>query len=183
MRRGEQISSGLVSLSFYSTAIKIYEPFFSFSNKCILTRCFLAQNIARLQKAALSTSHQLLRCWVVLAKIFFLVLSDFFFIVLLQFEFDFFCHNLSFEFCHNLSFGVMSQIALLSCDNLSFWVLSQDEFKSLVLIWVFKFYENFSFWVLWQLNFLKVFSSHNMSCCILPRFEFWSCQDFSIWIL
>ena len=99
----------------------------------------LIKNSSILQKAALSTSHRLLRCQVVLTKRLFKVLKlsivrIFVFLSFVTIWVLEFCHNLSFlnfvaiwmfEFGHNLSFWVLSQFKFLSFHNFSLWVLSQ----------------------------------------------------------
>ena len=69
------------------------------------------QNIARLQKAALSTSHRLMRCQIILTKRIFKVMS----------EIEF-CQNLSLDLSE-FKFGVLSELEF--CQNIIFRVLSE----------------------------------------------------------
>ena len=146
------------------------------------------------QKAALRTTHQLLRCQVVYTKrchyyfchhcycpychyyychnfSFWVVTILFFFIffTIWAFEFDFFNFVTTgvFEFCHNLSF----------------WVLLQFDFLIFTTIWVFEFCHNlsfeflklviFSFVTIWVFEF-----GHNLNFWVLSQFEF-----LSFWVL
>ena len=105
----------------------------------------LLTTLHELRKAALKTSHRLLRCQVVFTRRCYYCYCYYITVPFLFFEF---CHNFFYSFvtiwvlscnnlschnfccCHHLSFGVWSQLEL-SCQNLCFWVLSR---------WVFMFY-------------------------------------------
>ena len=113
---------------------------------------FQSKNIARSQKAAPSTSHQLSRCQVVLAK-------------------RSFVRNWVFEFCDILILSFVTIWVFKMCHNWSIWDLLQFEFWSCHNLILFWFCHNLICLVC-LFDFLRV--------VITKLFEF--CNNLRIWV-
>ena len=122
------------------------------------------ENIARLRKAALNTSHQLSRCQVIFTKIF---------------HYNYYCHYCQYYYYHNFSFWdvtIWFFLVLLQFEYLSFiiiwffWFLHTFFFFFFLLtVWVFEFCPNLSFVTYW---FCEL--GHSLRFWVLSQFEFMS---------